>query len=569
MNHNSSKRWEVWSKITPEVSEELNEYPPVMRQLLFNRGLIDEIAAYNFLTTEGPFHDPFQMTGMDVAVGRLLRALEGGEKIVVYGDYDVDGVTATALMVQVLKAMGGFADGYIPNRFEEGYGVNKEALKSLAEEGVAVVLTVDCGIRSPEEAEYARALGLDLIISDHHEPRLSVPVACAVICPKQAGDAYPDKNLSGVGLAFKIAEALLKTRPVAGADLNSWLDLVAVGTVADIVPLKGENRALVKAGLKLLNKRQRQGIYSLLAAAGVDSQKRLTARDIGFVIGPRLNAAGRMDSAVAAYRLLMAADEYEAGPLAQQLDNQNRERQKKTAEMQQIAEALAQADKAEHLLFAIDHDFNKGIVGLVAARLVETYYRPAIVGQQEDEFTRASCRSIPEFHITHALDECAELLVHHGGHAMAAGFTVRNRDLPLLEKRIKEIAARQLADLDLVPVLRADLEISLKDLKADILLEQERLEPAGQDNPEVQFITRALRPVRWKQVGNENQHLKLTLADGPLTFDAIAFRQGEWADHMPKLIDVLYSFEKNSFMGRETLQLNVKDIKVSEIIQAA
>jgi len=563
MNHNSSKRWIISSKITPEAADELKEYAPVMRQLLFNRGIIEEIGAFNFLNTEGPFNDPFLMIGMDVAVKRLLRALEGGEKIVVYGDYDVDGVTATVLMVQALKAMGGFAEGYIPNRFEEGYGVNNDALKTLAEEGVAVVLTVDCGIRSPEEAEYARSLGLDLIISDHHEPRESLPVACAVICPKQAGDPYPDKNLSGVGLAFKIAEALLKTRPVAGVELSAWLDLVAVGTVADIVPLKGENRALVKAGLKLLNKRQRQGFYSLMAAAGVDPQRRLTARDIGFVLGPRLNAAGRMDSAVAAYQLLMAQDEYEAGPLAQQLDNQNRERQKLTTEMQQIAETQAQEDAAEHLLFAIDPEFNKGIVGLVAARLVETYYRPAIVGQREEEFTRASCRSIPEFHITHALDECAELLVHHGGHAMAAGFTVRNSDLPQLEQKIKEIAARQLADLDLKPVLRADLEISLKDLKADILTEQERLEPSGPDNPEVQFITRALRPVRWKTVGNENQHLKLTVAEGPLMYDAIAFRQGGWADHMPKLIDLLYSFEKNSFMGRDTLQLNVKDIKVN------
>ncbi len=562
MNHNSSKRWDIASKITPEAAEELKEYSPVMRQLLFNRGITEEIAAFNFLTTEGPFHDPFLMTGMDVAVGRLLRALEGGEKIIVYGDYDVDGVTATALMVQVLRAMGGFASEYIPNRFEEGYGVNNEALDAIAAEGVAVVLTVDCGIRSPEEAEYARSLGLDLIISDHHEPRESLPVACAVICPKQAGDVYPDKNLSGVGLAFKIAEALLKTRPVAGVDLASWLDLVAVGTVADIVPLRGENRAMVKAGLKLLNKRQRQGFYSLLAAAGVDPQKRLTARDIGFVLGPRLNAAGRMDSAVASYQLLMAENEYDAGPLAMQLDKQNRDRQKLTTEMQQVAETLAQADAAEHLLFAINTEFNKGIVGLVAARLVETYYRPAIVGQQEDEYTRASCRSIPEFHITHALDECAELLVHHGGHAMAAGFTVRNSDLPLLEQRVKEIAARQLAELDLKPVLRADLEIPLKDLKADLLQEQERLEPSGPDNAEVQFITRGLRPVRWKTVGNENQHLKMTVAEGQLTYDAIAFRQGGWADHMPKLIDLLYSFEKNSFMGRETLQLNVKDIKV-------
>ena len=258
MNHNLNKRWEIASKLPLDIDEELSAYSPVMRQLLFNRGITEEIAAYNFLVTEGSMFDPFLMIGMDVAVERLLRAIENGEKMVVYGDYDVDGVTATVLMVQVLRAMGGKVQEYIPNRFEEGYGVNNDALEALAADGIKVVLTVDCGIRSSEEAQHACDLGLDLIISDHHEPRQSLPVACAVICPKQEGDPYPDKNLAGVGLAFKIAEALLKTSPVADVDVNRWLDLVAVGTVADIVPLKGENRSMVKAGLKLLNRRQRQ-----------------------------------------------------------------------------------------------------------------------------------------------------------------------------------------------------------------------------------------------------------------------------------------------------------------------
>jgi single-stranded-DNA-specific exonuclease len=565
MNHNLNKRWEIASKIPPEIDLELSSYSPVMRQLLFNRGITEDITAYNFLVTEGPMFDPFQMIGMDVAVNRLLAAIERGEKIVVYGDYDVDGVTATALMVQALRAMGGLAQEYIPNRFEEGYGVNIDALDALAAEGVKVVLTVDCGIRSPAEAQHGRDLGLDLIISDHHEPldSLPLPVACAVICPKQAGDSYPEKNLSGVGLAFKIAEALQKTRPVADINLANWLDLVAVGTVADIVPLKGENRSLVKAGLKLLNKRQRQGLYSLSSAAGMDPERRLTARDIGFMLGPRLNAAGRMESALAAYQLLMAASSYEAGPLAQALDNQNRQRQELTSKMQQDAEMMAQEAAADQLLFAVNPDFNKGIVGLVAARLVETYYRPAIVGQREEEFTRASCRSIPEFHITHALDECASLLVHHGGHAMAAGFTVRNDDLPELERRMKEIAGRELGQRDLKPVLRADMEIALVDLKPEILKEQEFLEPSGSDNPEVQFVTRGLKVVRFKPVGTESQHMRLTVTDGRLSYDCIAFRQGSWISHMPERVDLLYSYEKNVYMGRESLQLNVKDIKVT------
>lgn len=565
MNHNLSKRWEIAPAIPPEIDQELSDYTPhpVLRQLLFNRGITNAGDAQNFLTSEGPMFDPFLMTGMEQAADRLLKAIDRGEKIVVYGDYDVDGVTATALMVQVLRAMGARAQEYIPNRFEEGYGVNTDALDALAAEGVGVILTVDCGIRSPEEAQYARSLGLDMIISDHHEPRESLPVAYAIICPKQAGDVYPDKNLAGVGLAFKIAEAILKRRPVAGVAAADWLDLVAIGTVADIVPLKVENRSMVKAGLKLLNRHQRQGVYSLLAAAGLDAQKHITTRDIGFVIGPRLNAAGRMESAVAAYRLLVARDVDEAGNLAVNLDNQNRQRQELTRKMQQEAELMAQAEADEHLFFAVKPDFNKGIVGLVAARMVDAYYRPVVVGQIEAEFTRASCRSIPEFHITHALDECSSLLVHHGGHAMAAGFTVRNDDLPELERRIKEIAARELGKLDLQPVLRADMELPLRDLKPEIINEQELLEPTGLLNPEVMFVSHHLKVTRYRRVGSESTHLKLTVSDGRLSYDAIAFRQGAWFENMPEYVDLLYSFEKNSYMGRDSLQLNVKDLKAS------
>jgi single-stranded-DNA-specific exonuclease len=327
MNHNSSKRWDIAPKIPAEIDEEFHLYSPVMRQLLYNRGITQDIDAYNFLSTEGPMFDPFSMTGMEAAVKRLLQAIDLGEKIVVYGDYDVDGVTATVLMVQALRALGAKAEEYIPNRFEEGYGVNNEALDGLAAEGAKLILTVDCGIRSPDEVLHAISLGMDLIISDHHEPMGDqLPAACAVICPKQAGDGYMDKNLAGVGLAFKIAEALLKMRPMAGVNANDWLDLVAVGTVADIVPLYRENRAMVKAGLKLVNHHRRQGLTSLVGAAGLDSSRRISARDIGFMIGPRLNAAGRMESAVASYQLLMALDAYEAGSLAQKLDNQNRDR---------------------------------------------------------------------------------------------------------------------------------------------------------------------------------------------------------------------------------------------------
>ncbi|MCI0519179.1 MAG: single-stranded-DNA-specific exonuclease RecJ [Chloroflexi bacterium] len=556
------KDWIVKGPPPPQVMEALSEYSSVMRHLLFNRGITSAEQARTFLTASGPLYDPFLLKDMRLTVQRLLRALENHEPIAVYGDYDVDGVTGTALLVQVLKRMGADAREKIPNRFEEGYGINNDALDALYADGVRVVVSVDCGIRSPREAEHARQVGLDLIISDHHHPKDDLPQAYAVVCPKQAGDEYPDKDLAGVGLAFKIAQALLAEHPVEGVCAEDWLDLVAVGTVADLVPLQGENRAMVRAGLRQLRSRPRQGLASLAGAARMENINALTARDIGFMIGPRLNAAGRLESALAAYNLLVAEDPAAAGPLALKLDDTNRERQKMTHDMQLQAAAMAEGECCDHLVFAVNPDFNMGVVGLVASKLTESYYRPSIVGARGEEETRASCRSIPEFHITQALDEVSELLVRHGGHAMAAGFTVRNENLPELRRRLEQIAARELGEQVLRPQLRADLEIGLRDLKPEILRDLDLLEPTGQTNPEVYFVSRGLRVTRSKAIGAEGAHLRFTVLDG-VAYDAVAFRQGHWADHLPPLVDILYSYERNSYMGRESLQLNVKDIKPS------
>jgi single-stranded-DNA-specific exonuclease len=563
---NLTKRWQVAPRLPIELAESLADYPAVTRQLLFNRGIHNAGEAQLFLQASGSLHDPSLMLEMDKAAARLVEALEQGQPLAIYGDYDVDGVTATALLVQVLQRMGADARAYIPNRFEEGYGLNIDALESLYELGIRLVVTVDCGIRSPREAARCREMGLDLIITDHHEPLDNIiPAAYAVICPKREGDAYPDKNLAGVGLAFKLAEAVLRLRPVAGVQAADWLDLVAVGTVADVVPLRGENRALVRAGMRLLRRGERQGLRSLLGAAGVESPARLTARDIGFTIGPRLNAAGRLESALAAFDLLVEEEAQQAGLLAQKLDDQNHARQEMTHRMVQDAETMMAeegggADGAM-LLLAARPDFNLGVVGLVASRLADSYYRPAVVGAQGEEFTRASCRSIPEFHITHALDECSELMVRHGGHAMAAGFTIRNELLPELSRRLKEIAARELGELDLCPVLRGDMELPLGELRPGLLNEIDQFEPTGPDTPEVTFVSRNLQVVRHKPVGSEGRHLRLTVTDGHITYDAVAFRQGHWAGALPPRVDLLYTYERNSFRGSETLQLNVRDIK--------
>lgn len=556
------RRWQIAPALPAEANIALVEYPYPIRQILYNRGCLDADSAERYLRAQPVTYDPFQMIGMEDAVARILSAISMGEEIVVYGDYDVDGVTATALLVQVLQQMGGKARAYIPNRFDEGYGLNNEALDVLAQEQVRLVITVDCGIRSPVEAEHARSCGMDMIITDHHHPKDEIPNAWAVICPRQEGDPYPDKNLAGVGLAFKLAQALLLRHPVEGVSAEDWLDLVALGTVADLVPLVGENRGLVRAGLRILRMGRRQGVLSLAQAAGLNPE-RLTAGDISFGLAPRLNAAGRLESALAAFAMLMSTDPMEAGPLAQKLDDQNRQRQKITQEIQQAAELMAAEEVSPHLIFAVHPEFNSGVVGLAASRLVEAYYRPAIVGQIGEETTRASCRSIPIFHITKALDECADLLVRHGGHAMAAGFTVSNHQLEELRVRLQAIAERELADQELVPSLRADIELPLSEIRPSLLPYLDQLQPTGTNNPEAVFVARNLWVTNSRTVGAEKKHLKLTVTDGSITYDAIAFRQGHWQDQMPESVDLMFTFEKNNFQGREYLQLNVKDIQPS------
>jgi len=362
-----------------------------------------------------------------------------------------------------------------------------------------------------------------------------------------------------------VAEALLMRENGAGLNANDWLDLVAVGTVADIVPLVGENRALVKAGLERLRAGRRQGLFSLGRVAEIN-YARLTARDIGFVLGPRLNAAGRLESALASLQLLIAQDLQEIGRLAQDLDNWNRQRQEKTRSMQETAEMLTTGLGSADLIFATHPEFNMGVVGLVASRLTETYYRPSVVGAiDKDGFTRASCRSIPEFHITHALDECGPMLERYGGHAMAAGFTVRTEKLPLLMEQLKQIAARELGGRELRPVLKAEMLLPLRDLRPAVLQDIDLLEPTGLANPPVLFQSCGVKVdlKRVKAVGADKRHLRMFVGDGNITYPAIAFQQGHWAEHMPDMIDVVYSYEVNEFNGNTSIQLNIKDLRPS------
>jgi single-stranded-DNA-specific exonuclease len=563
-----NKRWIIQPSITPQAEKALEKFPPILKQILFNRGYGTDAEARAFLKAQPNANtDPFQLISMDAAVGRIRHAIEHNEPIAIYGDYDVDGVTSTALLVQALEGLGGNVSGYIPNRFDEGYGLNPEALDTLKAEGVKLVITVDCGIRSPDEARHAQTIGLDLIISDHHHPDgENLPPALAVINPKQHGDPYPDKELAGVGIAYKIAEALISTQETPTLQLNDLLDLVALGTVADLAPLVGENRVLVRRGIRQIHQTKRQGLFSLAGVANTKIDK-INSGNIGFMLGPRLNASGRLESALASFELLTTSDFMRAGQLAQQLDVQNKQRQAITKSMQTQAEEMAMSEDPEaFLIFAAHEDFNAGVVGLTASRLTDMYYRPAVVAAKGAEETRGSCRSIPEFHITDALDRCKDLLVRHGGHAAAAGFTVRNENLSEFVTRLKEIAREQLDGQDLRHTLTADMEVPLEEMNFEVLDHLAYLEPTGYGNPGAVFVARDVKVKSSRTVGAEGRHLKLTLEDSRgVAYDSIGFRMGHLKETLPPQVDVMFTLEANEWNGRTNLQLNLKDVKAAGI----
>jgi single-stranded-DNA-specific exonuclease len=564
----TSKRWIVSPLVPPAVKRELHDFPPFLRQLLYNRGIQTATEAHAFMDAETvALTDPLLLRDMDVAISLIQDALSHAEKIAVYGDYDVDGVTASALLFEFFQALGNIPRVYIPNRFDEGYGLNLEAINLLAGEGVKLLITVDCGIRSVKEVALARSLGMNVILSDHHLPGHEIPPANAVINPRQPGDAYPFKHLAGVGLAYKLAAAYLQAYPQPGLKAENWLDLVALGTVADLAELTGENRALVGQGLNVIRRSSRQGLYSLAQVSGIRLD-RITTANIGFGLGPRLNAAGRLETAMAAFQLLVSDDLYESARLAQLLDDQNAQRKNLTQQIQEkaIAGALAEGGSLP-IIFAASEEFSEGVVGLAASRVAERFYRPAIIGHQSDGLIVASCRSIKEFDITRALDECADLLVRYGGHSMAAGLTVANDNLPALLERLNSLASRQLAGMELTPELFIDYDIALDKLKAEhipeIMDDVSRLEPTGVRNPEALFCSRGLRVVNPRAL-SDGQHLKMLLRAGINTYEGIAFRQGYWLKSLPPVVDVAYTFEINEYQGRQSLQLNIRDIRPAE-----
>lgn len=566
----SGKKWIVGpapdvSLVAPLVSEGIH---PVLAHILIQRGLHDPSDVREFLEPLEYSGDdnPFRMKDMTEAVYRMRMAIRRREKIVVYGDFDCDGVTSSVLLVSTLRLLGADVEVYIPDRVDEGYGLNSAALERLAEAGVNLVVTVDCGIRSIIEVEDALRFGMDVIVTDHHSVGDILPPAYAVVNPQRPDCDYPEKRLSGVGVTYKVAQALYMEARRRGHNRtldwhpDDFLDLAALGTVADIMSLAGENRVIVRRGLNRLNSTRRIGLLALCEAAGVKPGS-ITATTIGFILGPRINAAGRLANARIAYDLLMTEDPVRARELANELNDINRRRQELTAQMQDYAEQLIGDATDRSLIFAHDQRFEQGIVGLVAGRLTEQYYRPSVVLQVGERESHGSCRSIPEFHITKALESCSELLIRFGGHAMAAGLTVQNDRIEALKTCLSEIADSGLQGRDLHASLEIDTEISFTDITFDLLSALAALEPTGEGNPTPLFMTPDVLVTGRTAVGAESRHLRLTLSDGIHHLDGIAFSWGSYLNMLPDRVDIVYNLDVNEWNGRRSLQLSVRDIR--------
>jgi len=540
---------------------------PVLASALAGRGIVGAESARAFLAREVVDDNPFRLAGMAEAVARLRAAIRAGERVAVYGDFDADGVTATALLATTLRALGADVVTFLPHRTRDGYGVHVHALEDLVRHGVRLVVTVDCGVRAVAEIAAAAAFGLDVIITDHHAPAHALPDAVAVIDPKRLDDAYGDTGLAGVGIAFKLAQALLRASARADGRRSALaeedlLDLVALGTVADVAPLVGENRSLVHRGILALRAARRIGIRALCEVAGLDPAA-LSARDLGYTLGPRLNAAGRMDDARLALDLLLATDPERARELATRLEGHNRTRRAATDVAVAEAQAALLGATDAPLLAWSSPTVEPGVVGLVAGDLARAHYRPAIVLRVDGAMARASLRSIPEFDIVAALDAAGDLLERWGGHAAAGGLTVQTGRIPELIDRLTGAAAGCLAGCDLRPALAIDASVAPDALSWDLHHHLERLAPFGEGNPEPRLcaVGALVRTVR--TVGQD--HLKLSLGgpDGG-AFDAIAFRQADRQVHVGHRLDVVGRLVDDSWQGRSRLQLVVDDLAASD-----
>jgi single-stranded-DNA-specific exonuclease len=568
------KKWLV-KNIDSEVVADLSEHLALgaaTASILAGRGISSPEEGRSFLSPSfSSMPDPFLLMGVEAAVTRLLKARHSGESVCIYGDYDVDGISGTALLVSFLRRCGLNCTYFIPNRFDDGYGLNIDSLGRIIDSGATLIVSVDCGITSLEEADFCRQMHIDLIIVDHHTPKSTVPNACAVINPLQSGCQYPFKSLAGVGVAFNLLVALRNRMRQDGffavqvdePDVREWLDLVALGTIADVVPLTGQNRIYAHFGLKRLEASQRPGIEALKLVSGVKGT--VSCGQVGFRLAPRLNAAGRMESAVPGVELLLGSDAHQTSALAGELDVANAERQ--SIEWSMFAEAVDMIEKAgdypaRRSIVLASATWHQGVVGIVASRIAERFYRPTILIALDDEGNgKGSGRSIPGFHLLEALNSCADYLDRFGGHRYAAGVGVKGISMNDFSLEFEKVAAATLGNAELMPMLEIDAEVMPIDVNEKLVNELKRLEPFGAGNPEPTLLLRGMKILDRRVVGED--HLKLRLSAGGQIFNAIAFRQSDF--NSEGSIDVAFFPELNVWNNRETLQLRVKDMRPAEV----
>jgi len=555
LKSNHRPHWKIFPP-TPEEYSNAVSLHPLITQLLYNRGVARDEVCY-FLTKPCILDDdPFLFTDMSKAVDRIKKAIDSGEKIAIYGDFDVDGITATLVLEEGLSWLGTNITHYIPDRLLEGHG-QLLSLKKLHEQGNNLVITVDCGITALREVKNAQEDGLDIIITDHHTPLATLPQAIAVINAKRNNSQYPFLELAGVGVAFKLLQALYMNDDKKER-LTELLDLVALGSVADMVPLVGENRHLVKEGLKVLNRTKRIGLKELIRISRLEPGK-LDAKSIGWFLGPRINAASRLGNAEISYELLTTNTLIQAVELATKLEETNAERQILTKDTLSFVKEKLAGKKDIPLLMESDESYSIGIIGLVAGKLVDEFHKPAIVVSIGSDGCHGSARSIPEFNLTTALGQCQDLLTTFGGHPLAAGFTVSRQNLAQLENSLQKIAIDKLSQIDLRPVLNIDAEIPLSTLTGDTINLIQQLEPFGQGNPHPVFLTKKTKVKKCYNFGNSNNYLKLELQQGDVSWQAVSFHSHMRQAEIPDYIDIVYNLEKRRWKGEEILQINLID----------
>ena len=590
------RRWVIHKPLSEKEKTKFPDIHPVILQLLFNRGITSRRQMENFLSARfESISSPFDLTDMDKAVARVLKALKEGEKITVYADYDADAVTACAVLYLGLERMGAQKLAYyIPDRFEEGYGVNLQAVEQIAKQGTNLMITVDCGINSIREVERAKELGMDVIVTDHHHITDGLPPACAVV------NHHREKReelagLTGVGTAFKLMQGLMAALfPEEYAKVYHWnvpktarenfqpgeklpnnvlfphwekwlLDLVAIGTVADCQQLTGESRILVKYGLRVLKKTRWMGLKQLLRSAGIEDSKNFDTFKIGFIIAPRINAAGRIQHADIALRLLISQTAEEAALYAGQLESLNAHRQRLTKQV--FSEALSQIELQQEnkLLVVMGENWPKGVVGLVASRIAEEYYRPVVVLEKSNGSVTGSARSIPSFDIVDAFSAAAELLERFGGHSQAAGLTIRTHNVEKFHQKILEFAEAKITDEDLAKTQYIDLVAEPEEINQQLIDQLKDLEPYGSGNPVPTFLFEKMRVENMRLVGNNSTHLKLQARKNSQIFDMIGFGQGFRAKSLAPgdLFDVIVHPSENEWNGKKEVQFKIIDLKKS------